>query len=182
MSSRATTGTPTCRGTSTSTSAATWSRVVLVQEEDVDGVGRQRDQRQRGGEDGRLVRPAGDGRRPEGEDEEQHEDTDDVELGVLVDDVPCGLESAAGQRRHPGNDQQVEDGAADDGTDAEGELVVAKRADDDGAQLREAGADRHHDRAVDGGRQPVVTTELLGGALEPVAAGPGDRRRDDRQS
>jgi len=155
---------------------------VLILEEDVDAVGDEREDGERRREDRRLVRPAGDVRRPEGEGEKQDEDADDVELGVLVDDVAGGFEFFADERRDGRDDQQVEDGAPDDGADAERELAVAQGADDDGAEFGKAGADGDDDGAVDGDGETVVAAESTGRAFELFAPGPDDRRRDEGES
>jgi len=152
---------------------------VLILEEDVDAVGGKREDSERRREDRRLVRPPRNVRRPEREREKEDEDADDVELGVLVDDVAGRLEFLASERRDGGDHEQVEDGRADDGADAEGELVVEDGADDDGAEFGEARSDGDDDRSVDGGGEAVVAAESCRAALQLFAPEPDDRRRDD---
>jgi len=52
-----------------------------------------------------------------------------------VDDVTGRSQSVAKERRQRRDDQQVEDGAPDDGADAERELAVDHRANDDGTEF-----------------------------------------------
>jgi len=58
-----------------------------------------------------------------------------------VDETPRRAQFLARERREGGDGEQIEDGAADDGTDPEFELAVDDRTDDDGTYLGKTRAD-----------------------------------------
>lgn len=156
---------------------------VLVLDEDVEAVERQRNQGEASGDLALNCarRHAVRGRDRvvdggEGEGEQQHRRGDHVQLGFLGDEVAVGREAGLGDEPgEAGDDQDVEKGGADDGGDTELEIGVEGGGDDDRGELREARADG----ALDDVGQTVVGGQAFRRGLEQAAALPDDGGRGE---